>query len=168
MLEGCWGLWPSSPTWLLIQSSTAAPQHTWHPLTMQIVRNISDYFLGITPVILVVILACVIQAIHSHVKPHLSDINWCFQFWFQTSNASSNIWKVGFKCHCKKNAAFWLIVDHCPFKPRRTDGELQRLCHSESAVLQGPEVQDHPTEGRPSPHSHSHSKDPTLGSGEKH
>lgn len=43
MLEGCWGLWPSSHTWLRIQSSTAALLHTWRPLTMQTVRNISEY-----------------------------------------------------------------------------------------------------------------------------
>lgn len=52
MLEGCWGLWPSSPTWQRIQLSTAAPLHTWHPLTMLTVRNIRDHFLGMTPVIL--------------------------------------------------------------------------------------------------------------------
>lgn len=51
MLEGCWGLWPSSPTWLQIQSSTAVPLHTWHPLTMQTVRNIRDSFLGVIQVL---------------------------------------------------------------------------------------------------------------------
>lgn len=44
MLEGCWGLWPSSPTWLQIQLSMAAPLHTWHPLIMQTVRNMRYYF----------------------------------------------------------------------------------------------------------------------------
>lgn len=52
MLEGYWGLWPSSPTWQRIQLSTAAPLHTWHPLTMLTVRNIRDHCLGMTPVIL--------------------------------------------------------------------------------------------------------------------
>lgn len=51
MLEGCWGLWPSSPTWLRTQSSTAVPLHTWHPLTTQTVRNIRDSFLGIIQVL---------------------------------------------------------------------------------------------------------------------
>lgn len=52
--------------------------------------------------------------------------------------------------------------------PCRSDRELQRLCHPESAVPEGPEGQDHHPEGRPSLHTHNHPKDPSLGSGELH
>lgn len=55
-----------------------------------------------------------------------------------------------------------------PFSPCRSDRELQRLCHSESAVLEGSEGQDHHPEGRPSLHTHNRSKDPSLGPGELH
>lgn len=60
------------------------------------------------------------------------------------------------------------MADHCPFTPCRTDGELQRMWHSEFAVPQGPEVQDNPPEGRPGLHSRYRSKDPSLGPGETH
>lgn len=138
MLEGCWELWPSSPTWPLTPSLTAAPLRTWHPPIMQ---TVSNTFLN------------------------NSMIDW---YWLAKLNLSlifSALQKQHFnECVTKEKVQ---KVDVSILPPCRTDRKLQRLRQRESELPEGPEIKKQPSEGRSSFCSHYCTEDPAFGPGER-